>query len=74
MASWIKEKQQSAAFFGANSTWLEQYYDLYLEDPQSVTPELQALFKEFDQDEPDVRHLPIIEKFEQAGRLPAGAG
>ncbi len=71
MASWIKEKQQSAAFFGSNSTWLEQYYDLYLQDPQSVTPELQALFKEFDQDEPDVRHLPIIEKFELAAQLPA---
>jgi len=74
LGSWIKEKQQSAAFFGSNSSWLEQYYDLYLEDPQSVTPELQSLFKQFDQDEPDVRHLPIIEKFEQAGRLPAGAG
>lgn len=74
MGSWIIEKQQSAAFFGNNSSWLEQYYDLYLEDPQSVTPELQSLFKQFDQDEPDVRHLPIIEKFEQAGRLPAGAG
>ncbi len=74
MGSWIKEKQQSAAFFSSNSTWLEQNYDLYLEDPQSVTPELQALFKEFDQDEPDVRHLPIIEKFEQVGKLPPGAG
>ncbi|MFC3193934.1 2-oxoglutarate dehydrogenase E1 component [Marinicella sediminis] len=74
MGSWIKEKQQSAAFFGSNSSWLEEYYDLYLEDPQSVTPELQALFKEFDQDEPDVRHLPIIEKFEMAGRLPASGG
>lgn len=73
MGSWIKEKQQSAAFFGSNSTWLEQYYDLYLEDPQSVTPELQALFKQFDQGEPDVRHLPIIKKFEAAGKLNAQA-
>lgn len=74
MGSWIKEKQQSAAFFGTNSAWLEQYYDLYLEDPQAVTPELQALFKEFDTGTPDVRHLPVIEKFEQAGRLHANAG
>ncbi len=73
MGSWIKEKQQSAAFFGANSTWLENNYDQYLEDPNSVTPELQALFKEFDQAEPDVRHLPVIEKFEQAGKLNAAA-
>jgi len=73
LGSWIKEKQQTAAFFGANSTWLEKYYDLYLEDPQLVTPELQTLFKEFDQDEPDVRHLPIIEKFKLAGQLSAGS-
>lgn len=73
MGSWINEKQQSAAFFGSNSSWLEQYYDLYLEDPEAVTPELQELFKQFDQDEPDVRHLPIIEQFAAAAQLPATA-
>ncbi|WP_223789223.1 2-oxoglutarate dehydrogenase E1 component [Marinicella meishanensis] len=74
MGSWIKEKQQSAAFFGTNSSWLEQYYDLYLEDPEAVTPELQALFKQFDGEQPDVRHLPIIEQFAQAAQLPPGSG
>ncbi|MCB1581441.1 MAG: 2-oxoglutarate dehydrogenase E1 component [Xanthomonadales bacterium] len=73
MGSWIKEKQKSAAFFGTNSSWLEQYYDQYLEDPHSVSAEMQTLFKEFDQGSPDVRHLPIIEKFEQAGKYPAMA-
>ncbi len=73
MGSWIKEKQKSAAFFGTNSSWLEQYYDQYLEDPQSVSAEMQTLFKELDQGSPDVRHLPIIEKFEQAGKYPAMA-
>lgn len=74
MANWIKEKQQSAPFFGANSAWLEQYYDLYLQDPQAVTPELQQLFKQFDGEQPDVRHQPVIEQFIAAGQLPASGG
>ena len=74
LANWIKEKQQSAPFFGANSAWLEQYYDLYLQDPQAVTPELQQLFKQFDGEQPDVRHQPVIEQFIAAGQLPAGGG
>lgn len=73
LSSWIKEKHQSAPFFGANSAWLESYYDQYLADPQSVSPELQSLFISFEQGQGDVRHLPILEKFEMAGRLPAGA-
>ncbi|MCW8870476.1 MAG: 2-oxoglutarate dehydrogenase E1 component, partial [Proteobacteria bacterium] len=72
MASWIKEKQQSAPFFGANSSWLEQYYDLYLQDPESVTPELQQLFQQFDGEQPDIRHQPVIERFLAAAQQPAG--
>ncbi len=71
MSSWIKEKHQSAPFFGTNSAWLESYYDQYLEDPQSVPDEIRLLFKNIDNGQGDVRHLPIIEKFELAGRLPA---
>ncbi len=70
MASWIKEQQQSATFFGANASWLEQFYDLYLQDRQSVTPELQQLFSQFDGEQADVRHQPIIEQFLAAGQLP----
>ena len=74
MANWIKEKQQSAPFFGANSSWLEDYYDLYLQDPDAVTPELQALFSQFDGEQPDIRHQPVIDQFVAAGKLPAGGG
>lgn len=73
MSSWIKEKHQTAPFFGTNSSWLESYYDQYLEDPASVPPEIQAMFKDLDSGQGDVRHLPVLEKFEMAGRLPAGA-
>lgn len=72
MANWIKEKQQSAPFFGANSSWLEYYYDLFLENPDSVSAELQNFFKDFNPEGEDARHLPVIEQFEQAGKLSGG--
>lgn len=73
MANWIKEKQQSAPFFGANSGWLEYYYDLFLDDPNSVSAELQDFFRSFNADGEDARHLPIIEQFELAGKVSAAA-
>ncbi|MCF6300784.1 MAG: hypothetical protein L3J52_06660 [Proteobacteria bacterium] len=69
MTNWINEKQLSSPFFGANSSWLEYYYDSYLEDPTSVSAELQQFFNELNQGQSDIRHLPIIKKFELAGKL-----
>ena len=74
MTSWIKSQQKSSPFFGTNSSWLESFYDDYLVDRNSVSDELRALFDEItDNSAQDVRHLPIIEKFEAAAQYPANA-
>jgi len=74
LTSWIKSQQKSSPFFGTNSSWLESFYDDYLVDRNSVSDELRALFDEItDNSAQDVRHLPIIEKFEAAAQYPANA-
>ncbi|MCB1604317.1 MAG: 2-oxoglutarate dehydrogenase E1 component [Xanthomonadales bacterium] len=74
MTSWIKSQQKSSPFFGTNSSWLESFYDDYLVDRNSVSDELRALFDEItDNSAQDVRHLPIIEKFEAAAQYPSYA-
>lgn len=73
MASWIKTQQKSSPFFGSNATWLESFYDDYLQDRSSVSQELQNLFDELTENTgQDIRHLPILEKFEAAAQLPLG--
>ncbi len=73
MTSWIKTQQKSSPFFGSNATWLESFYDDYLQDVNSVSPELKKLFDELtDNTGQDIRHLPILEKFEAAAQLPLG--
>ncbi len=73
MANWIKEKQQSAAFFGANAAWLEYQYDQFLADPDSVDAPMRTAFEQLKGEAEDVRHLPIIERFRLAAQLPAAA-
>lgn len=71
MTSWIKSQQKSSPFFGTNSSWLESFYDDYLVDRNSVSTELQQLFDGLtDNTAQDIRHLPILERFEAAAKLP----
>ena len=71
VTSWIKKQQKSSPFFGSNSSWLESFYDDYLVDRNSVSAELQKMFDEItDNTGQDIRHQPILEKFEAAAQLP----
>ena len=71
MTSWIKTQQQTSQFFGSNSSWLESFYDDYLVDRDSVSPELQVVFDKLtDNTAKDIRHLPILEQFQAAALLP----
>ncbi|MBL4621659.1 MAG: 2-oxoglutarate dehydrogenase E1 component [Immundisolibacteraceae bacterium] len=73
MASWIKTQQKTSPFFGSNASWLESFYDDYLVDRNSVSLELQTMFDELtDNTGNDIRHIPIIERFEAAAQLPLG--
>jgi 2-oxoglutarate dehydrogenase E1 component len=71
VTSWIKTQQKSSPFFGTNSTWLESFYDDYLIDRESVSEELKQLFDELTNNTgKDIRHVPIVERFEAAAQLP----
>ncbi len=71
VTSWIKSQQKSSPYFGTNSSWLESFYDDYLVDRSSVSAELQQLFDGLtDNTAQDIRHLPILERFEAAAKLP----
>lgn len=71
MSSWIKDQQKTAPFFGTNSSWMESYYDEYLEDRNNVSDELRAFFDQLtDNTGKDVRHQPILEKFQLAAQNP----
>ena len=74
MTTSIREKQQTSPYFGTNSSWLEYYYDLYLEDKHAVDAELRHFFDQLGDTENDARHLPVIEKFAAAGQLSPSAG
>ncbi|MCF6288364.1 MAG: 2-oxoglutarate dehydrogenase E1 component [Proteobacteria bacterium] len=77
MTSWIKTQQQTSPFFGTNSSYLESFYDEYLSDQESVSVELRGFFDELSKNistdtGADIRHLPILARFEAAAQLPVG--
>ena len=73
MTNSIREKQQSSPYFGTNSSWLEYYYDLYLEDKNAVDAELRSFFDQLGDTDNDIRHLPILDRFALAGQLSPAA-
>ncbi len=74
MTSWIKKQQQTAPFFGSNASWLESWYDDYLENPDNVPRELRTLFDQVTENtRQDIRHLPLLKQMEQAAWFPPAA-
>jgi len=74
VTSWIKKQQETAPFFGSNSSWLESWYDDYLKNPEQVPTELRKVFDALtDNTATDVRHLPVLERMEQAASFPPPA-
>src|SRR5437016_12234314 len=74
----MKEFLSNSYLFGANAPFIEELYEAYLDDPQSVPGEWREYFDKL-QLAPagdgnggrDVAHAPIIESFAQRAR--AGA-
>lgn len=66
------ELQKTSGLSGANATYIEQLYDQFLENPQSVAPEWQNYFRSLN-GSGDVPVTPIREHFEQLGRQAAVA-
>ena len=58
---------ETSALNGANQTYVEEMFESYLEDPNSVTPEWQDYFAEF-KGEQDIAQGPIKRAFEEMRR------
>ena len=66
----MKEFLGSSYLFGGNAPFIEELYEAYLENPESVAAEWRGYFDQI-QKLPggrDVAHAPIIESFIQLGR------
>jgi 2-oxoglutarate dehydrogenase E1 component len=66
-----KEMLGNSYLFGANAPFIEELYDRYLSDPDSVEPRWRSYFDELqhlDDGERDVAHAPIQAHFVQLAR------
>jgi 2-oxoglutarate dehydrogenase E1 component len=64
MAAQMKEFQGTSYLFGGNAPFIEELYEAWLEDPDSVATEWRRWFDQIQQPgAPDVAHQPIREAF-----------
>src|SRR5258708_16343197 len=82
----MKEFLSNSYLFGANAPFIEELYEAYLDDPQSVPEQWREYFDKLQRLPPgpnagnggrDVAHAPIVESFARRPRavavLPASA-
>src|SRR5438874_11911305 len=68
----MKEFLSNSYLFGANAPFIEELYEAYLDDPQSVREQWREYFDRLQGGgASDVAHAPIVEAFAQ--RAKAGA-
>ena len=70
----MKELQGNSYLFGANAPFVEELYEAYLDDPETVAPEWRRYFDQLQQEEGgrDVAHAPVIESFIRLARNKGG--
>ena len=72
----MKDDFATSYLFGANAPFIEEQYDLYLNDPGQVSPDWRAYFDALQKTAGaltrDVSHTPIIEAFAARSRQPRG--
>ncbi len=75
MAALLKEHLATSYLFGANAPFIEELYETYLADPESVAAEWRRYFDQLQQlpGSPDVAHEPIRQSFVKLVRLPRTA-
>jgi len=75
MSQSLKERYASSALYGGNASYVELYYEQYLEHPGSVPPQWRSYFDGLtDGQAEEIPHGPIRERFRQLGkRAPAVA-
>jgi len=72
----MKESLGSSYLFGGNAPFIEELYEKYLEDPETVDPQWRRWFDQIQQPgQRDVAHQPIREAFARlAYQRPGGNG
>ena len=72
----MKQLLKSLQLFGSNAPFIEELYENYLENPDSVSPRVAVVFR-FDAEPawrgPDVAHYPIINAFCRDGQARPGS-
>ncbi len=64
--SLVKMFQETSALYGSNASYVEDLYEQYLENPDSVPESWQKRFSQLQgQQQSDIPHSPIVERFEQ---------
>ena len=78
MSTLIEQFRQSSPLFGGNAAFIEELYESFLSDPESVSENWRQYFRNLQaqmQGGRDVAHGPIRESFAQMALQPAaGAG
>jgi 2-oxoglutarate dehydrogenase E1 component len=67
----MKESLGSSYLFGGNAPFIEDLYETYLDNPESVTPEWRRYFDQMQQQSGgarDVAHAPVVESFIRLAR------
>src|SRR5258708_36408317 len=75
MASVMKEFEATSQLYGSNAPYVEELYERYLGDPESVDPTWRATFDAWQKDngKKDGPHSPVIAAFENLARSPQAA-
>ena len=68
MSHLLKLFQDSSSLYGSNASFIENLYEQFIEDPQSIEPSWQQKFREIHGDtDYETPHSPIVERFAQLG-------
>src|SRR3954447_13644338 len=75
MSSVMKEFEASSNLFGSNAPYVEEQYERYLADPDSVDASWRATFDAWQKsgNGKDVPHSPVIAAFRKLAKQPAAA-
>ena len=63
MSDLLKLFRESSAFYGCNAIFIEDLYEQYLEDPESVEESWRIKFNDLHNGTTDMPHSPIVERF-----------
>lgn len=73
MSNLLKIFQQSSALYGSNAVFIEDLYEQYLENPDSVSESWREKFNDLhDQSTHEISHSPIVKRFKQLATTTQG--